>query len=75
LAFCTRPIIFCIFSSSYGEVESFDVKVSLVLTLGYLIKILAQAHGLTYATMYQHSREFVIDMKWKSTTLENHWIE
>jgi hypothetical protein len=51
LAFCTRLIIFDIFSSSYGKVETFDVKVSLVSTLGYVIKHLPQAHELTYATM------------------------
>jgi hypothetical protein len=68
-------IIFCIFSSSYGKVENFDVKVSLVSTLGYLIKIFPHAYGLTYATMRQHPHEFVIDMKRKSTTIENRWIE
>jgi hypothetical protein len=43
--------------------------------LGYLIKMLPQAHGLTYATMRQHPQEFIIDMKRKSTTFENRRIE
>jgi hypothetical protein len=57
------------------ESRNLDVKISLVSMLGYLIKILPQAHGLTYATMPQHPNEFIIDMEWKSTTPENHWIE
>ena len=75
LAFFTRLIIFCIFSPSYGKVDSFDVKLSLISTLSYLIEMFPQAHGLTYATMYQHPQEFVIDIKRKSTAVETRWIE
>lgn len=47
----------------------------LISTLGYLLRNLRRAHGLTYATMRQHPYEFIVDMKRKSTTLENRWIE
>ena len=32
-----------------------------------------QTHRLTYATMHQDPREFIVDMGWKTSVLKNGW--
>jgi hypothetical protein len=75
LAFSTSVIIFCILSSSYGKVEAFEVIISKQSILEGFIAIEPETNRLTYATMYQYSHEFIVNIRWKTATLKDDWVE
>jgi hypothetical protein len=68
-------IIFCISSSLYGNVEVFEVIISKQSMSEGFIPVDPETNRLTYATMYQHSHEFIVNIWWKTATLKGDWIE